>query len=281
MSESVAPIVHRFQANLFPVNAYIIETADALVVVDSTLGVSDGRALRARVDSLGKPLAAVIVTHAHPDHYGAITSLLDGLDVPIVAVDGVDDVIRRDDAVKEKILRPMFGAEWAQRRTFPTRRVHDGDVVTLGGATLRVVDLGPGESPHDSMWLLEHRGRIIGAFAGDLAYSRMHAYLADGFHDEWLRNIERARGMLDADTMLYIGHGEPAPAAELLAWQHDYIDTFVRSLRELTSTSSSATPDDAVLTREMSEAMQRFLPGEDLLFLMQLSVPPMRERLTR
>src|SRR5438270_11559918 len=150
MPDSFTPLVHRFQASLFPVNAYIVETADALVVVDSTLGVSDGRALRARVDALGKPLAAVVVTHAHPDHYGAITSLLAGLDVPVVAVQGVDDVIRRDDAAKERILRPMFGNEWAEQRTFPSRRVRDGEVVELGGASFRVVDLGPGESPHDS-----------------------------------------------------------------------------------------------------------------------------------
>jgi glyoxylase-like metal-dependent hydrolase (beta-lactamase superfamily II) len=280
MPDITTPIVHRFQASLFPVNAYIIETNDALVVVDSTLGVSDGRALRARVDALGKPLAAVVVTHAHPDHYGAITPLVDGLDVPIVAVGGVDDVIRRDDPIKEQILRPMFGAEWPQRRTFPTRRVADGDVVTLGGASLRVVDLGPGESPHDSMWLLEHDGRLVGAFCGDLAYSHMHAYLADGFYEQWLDNIHRARSILGPDTLMYIGHGEPAPASSLLDWQQGYIDTFLQSLQTLTTGSSSPKkPDDAELTREMSDSMHRYLPGDDLLFLMQLSVPPMRARL--
>ena len=70
--------VHRFEASLFPVNAYLVETATGVVVVDATLGVSDGRALRARVEALRKPLAAVIITHSHPDHYGGITSLLDG-----------------------------------------------------------------------------------------------------------------------------------------------------------------------------------------------------------
>lgn len=33
--------VHRFQASLFPVNAYFVETPTAVVAVDATLGGSD------------------------------------------------------------------------------------------------------------------------------------------------------------------------------------------------------------------------------------------------
>jgi hypothetical protein len=107
--------VHRFQASLFPVNAYLVETPTAVVAIDATLGVSDGRALNARADALGKPLAGVIVTHSHPDHYGGTTALLGGTSLPVYAVAGVDHVIRRDDAEKERILRPMFGAECGPR----------------------------------------------------------------------------------------------------------------------------------------------------------------------
>ena len=47
------------------VNAYLVETSDGIVAVDGTLTVTDGRALRARLEALGKPLLAVLVTHAH------------------------------------------------------------------------------------------------------------------------------------------------------------------------------------------------------------------------
>jgi glyoxylase-like metal-dependent hydrolase (beta-lactamase superfamily II) len=100
MSDEHQVTVHRFEASLFPVNAYLVETRIGIVVVDATLGVSDGRALRARVDALRKPLAAVLITHSHPDHYGGLRSLLDGTDVPVYAVAGVDEVIRRDDSAK-------------------------------------------------------------------------------------------------------------------------------------------------------------------------------------
>src|SRR5262245_38865236 len=130
--------VHRFEASLFPVNAYLIETRKSVIVVDATLGVSDGKSLRSRVEALGKPLAAVIITHSHPDHYGGVTSLLDGADVPVYAVAGVNDVIRRDDATKEQILRPMFGDEWPAVRTFPSRIVQGGERVTIADAVFEI-----------------------------------------------------------------------------------------------------------------------------------------------
>ena len=231
------PVIHRYQASLLPVNAYVLELPDEVVVIDSTLGVSDARALRARVNATGKPLRTVIVTHAHPDHYGGLTALVEGLDdLPILAVQGVSDVIRRDDPVKEQILRPIFGDEWARRRTFPNRTIRDGERLTFGAVALRVIDLGPGESPHDSLWLIESEGAVR-AFVGDLVYNRMHVYLADGFHEEWLANIARMRRELPPHTTFYPGHGEPGPAQDLLDWQEGYIRTFVDAVRRRLSAS--------------------------------------------
>ncbi|HJZ73021.1 MAG TPA: hypothetical protein VKE51_14850 [Vicinamibacterales bacterium] len=57
-----------------------------------------------------------------------MTALLDGSEgVPVLSIQGVRDAIERDDLAKEAILRPMFGDEWAQWRTFPNRDVRDGE----------------------------------------------------------------------------------------------------------------------------------------------------------
>ncbi len=108
------------------VNAYLVETSEGVVAVDGTLTVSDGRALRAQLESLGKPLLAVLVTHAHPDHYGGIVELVGRDDVPVIATAGVDAVIRRDDGIKEEILRPMFGEEWPPSACSPPARSRTG-----------------------------------------------------------------------------------------------------------------------------------------------------------
>src|SRR5262245_20967467 len=85
MKAERAITAHRCEAGVFPVNASLIKTSTRIVVVDATLSVSDGKNVRSRVEVLSKPLAAVIITHAHPDHCGGVSLLLGDLDVPVYA----------------------------------------------------------------------------------------------------------------------------------------------------------------------------------------------------
>jgi 8-hydroxy-5-deazaflavin:NADPH oxidoreductase len=264
------PVVHRVEAEALPVNAYLVETERGVVAVDGLLTVSDGRRLRARVDEFGKPLLGVLITHPHPDHYAGVAELVAGQEVPVVATAGVAEVIRRDDAGKAAILEPMFGDEWPRERTFPTRTVADGETVAFDGVRFRVVDLGPGESPYDSLWVLEGAGPPQ-VFVGDVVYNRMHAYLADGHHDAWLGNLERVRAMFPADSVFYVGHGPPASPAHL-DWQAGYIRAFLDAIRDTDEDGG----DMEAVSRRVTGRMREYLPGDDLLFLMQLSIEPQR-----
>jgi glyoxylase-like metal-dependent hydrolase (beta-lactamase superfamily II) len=252
------------------VNAYLVETSEGIVAVDGTLTVSDGRALRAQLESLAKPLLAVLVTHAHPDHYGGIVELVADDGVPVIAAAGVDAVIRRDDAAKEQILRPMFGDEWPRERLFPRNTVSDGETLELGGAHFTALDLGPGESPNDSIWLLGEERQTV--FLGDQVYDHKHAYLADGFYEEWLGNLERLAHELPADATLQIGHGGPVTRAHF-DWQRRYIETFLEAVRSA-EWSEPETARTAVVER-----MTRLLPTDELRFLMELSIEPVAAKL--
>jgi glyoxylase-like metal-dependent hydrolase (beta-lactamase superfamily II) len=98
------------------VNAYLVET-ESVVAIDSLLTVSESRAMRAGLEELGKPSRAVLLTQSHPDHYGGLTELVAGEDVPIIAPQRVIDAITRGDQAQEQMLRPMFGDEWAGGRS--------------------------------------------------------------------------------------------------------------------------------------------------------------------
>ena len=265
-------LIHRFHATGAgtPVNAYVVEGTSGVVVVDATLTVSDGRGLRACVEDLGKPLLGVIVTHAHPDHYGGLVELVRDLDVPIFATAGVAEVIRRDDPVKEQILRPMFGDEWAPQRAFPNQTVGNGELLSLDGIALRVTDLGPNESPHDSIWALQDPDRHV--FSADLAYDRHHCYLADGFHQQWLENIARAEKELPTGVTLHPGHGEPC-GTEALDWQRGYINTFLEAV------VGADWADVEEAHNHVIARMLDYLPSSVLQFLMELSIDPVAEQL--
>ena len=104
----------------------------------------------------------------------------------------------------------------------------------------------------------------------------MHAFLADGFFDHWLANLERAMRELPADTTLFMGHGQPVAGLDILQWQTNYIQRFVEVLRS--AVERDGVQGDA-LADAVTGAMKDFLPSDELLFLMRLSVEPMRARL--
>jgi glyoxylase-like metal-dependent hydrolase (beta-lactamase superfamily II) len=268
-------VVHRFDAGEagIHVNAYLIETPRGVIAVDATLTESSSRGLRARLDSLGKPLLAVLLTHGHPDHYNGVTNLLAGAAVPVIATVGVDSVIRASDAAKEAQWRPMFGAEWPARRSFPTRTVDDGETVSFDGVALTVHALGPGESHHDAYWLLEGPPKV--AFVGDVVLHGVHAYTADGHTAAWIANLDRlARELADVDT-IYPGHGEPG-GPELLTWQRAYLDVYRGAVAGLSG--GRATLSEAAKGK-LVERMKAFLPNERLAFLIPLGADPVAAEL--
>jgi glyoxylase-like metal-dependent hydrolase (beta-lactamase superfamily II) len=269
---SALPPIHRFPAEhegAF-VNAYLVEAASGVVAVDGLLQVSAAKEMRAGLDRLGKPLLAVLLTHSHPDHYAGLGEVVAGDDVPIYAPQGVIDTITADDALKDQIVGPFFGEDWPTNRIFPNTAIADGETVSFDEVTFTVIDLGPSESPHDSPWVLGDDDKIV--FLGDQIYDHKHCYLADGFYEQWLRNIETLRTRFPDDAVFYIGHGGPV-GGEMWDWQREYIERFV----EAVSGADWSNPEQAKAA--VVGRMKTYEPSDDLEFLMELSIEPIATKL--
>lgn len=207
-SDPVSPVVHQLSGGETEVhaNAYVIEGRESLVLVDTLLTVQGGERVRAKIRELEKPLNAVVLTHGHPDHYGGLAPAIDGLEVPVYTVRGVDDVIRRDDADKGEALA-AFGIPWPERRSFPTDIVADGTTLTFQDISLTVHEIGPAESDFDAIWVMDaDEGPIV--FVGDLLAVDAHVYVADGNTANWIRAVGRLQKLFPKDAVLHPGHGE-------------------------------------------------------------------------
>jgi len=246
-------------------NAYLIETATGVVAVDATLTRSESRALRARVEALGKPLHAVLVTHAHPDHIAGLTELVGTADVPIIALATVARLMHATEDAKRAQWGPIYKDEWISHWTYPTRLVQDRDAITFDGITYRIYDLGPGgDCDANALWIIEAEPRA--AFIGDLAFNGTHVYTADDHILAWLANLENARTVLADVPTLYPGHGA-AGSLDLLDAQRAYLLAYIAAVKDL-SGGAPALSEEA--KGELVARMERVRPGVGLTFMIAL-----------
>jgi glyoxylase-like metal-dependent hydrolase (beta-lactamase superfamily II) len=272
----MAPIVHTYRSGetgLF-VNSYLVEGAKGVVAIDAPLLLSDGRAFRARLEALRKPLLGVLITHPHPDHYNTISELLAGEEVPVIAHRDVDREIRAKDAAKRAQWGPMFGGEWPASVTFPNRTVADEESVALGDLRFTAWDFGPCESESETVWLLDD-GAI--AFVGDLAFNGTHAYLADGHTGPWLRAIDRAEDALAGVHTFYVGHGAPDGGA-VLADQRRYLLMAREAIARVAEGRSELSEGEA---SRVTTLMERYLAGAPLGWLVGAGASAVAAELVR
>ncbi len=219
------PTIHRVAAGPagISVNGYLIEGPNSVVAVDSALRTTDAKALKDKLDSVKKPLVAVLLTHGHPDHYNGVSQLIADKPVPVYSTAAVAEVIRSSDTAKEAQWKPIFKEEWPLARNMPNTVASNGQKLQFDGMTFVLHELPGGESNADSFWVLEAPTRT--AFVGDLVMNGSHAYTSDGHTTQWLENLKSARQEIDNVSQVLPGHGE-AGTATLLDWQANYLTAY-------------------------------------------------------
>jgi glyoxylase-like metal-dependent hydrolase (beta-lactamase superfamily II) len=215
--------VYAAPADKFFVNSFLIETATGVVVIDTQFLVSSAQALRAQLDALGKPLAGVVITHPHPDHFNGLPILLEGLPpTPVYATKATIAGIAATQAAKREAWTPVYGPDYPPTDGMPSHELSGDATLVLAGAELRVLDLGPGESSDITVVHLPQMNALI---ASDLIYNECHPWLAEHRSREWLDQLQIVETRFAGVERVYPGHG-PVGGSELFAQQRDYIQTF-------------------------------------------------------
>ncbi len=168
----------------FEVNAYVVHAPEGDVIVDA--GAEPGRILGA----VRAPVAAVLLTHAHADHVGALEAVLSGTNAPLyVHPDAAE-------AAGATVYEPLDG----------------GQELELAGETFRVLDT-PGHAP-GSVTFVVGRDQIVGDLILPGSVGRTDI---DGASWEDLEaSLRKVMPLWEDETRLYAGHGPVMLAREQL-----------------------------------------------------------------
>ena len=186
---------------------HIIESKNALVLIDGQFLAPYAREFRNYADGLGKPIERLYLSHRHPDHwFGLGTAFSD--DIAIYALQETMDFVREHGEESRKDHEEKMGNLAPQTIVVPQHVAKRGPQ-TIDGVTYvfdKVVDT-------EIDFLLTIRLPEIGVcIPQDLIYSGTHLYLTKQF-DNWIRILQK---LLLSDNELFLpGHGLPADRNEV------------------------------------------------------------------
>jgi glyoxylase-like metal-dependent hydrolase (beta-lactamase superfamily II) len=248
----------------FLVNSFLLEGSDEVVVIDAQFLASSARGLRARLDAIGKPLAALILSHPHPDHYNGAAILLDGLgEVSVLATASTDAGIRATAEAKRAFWTPQYGEDYPRAFVYPDRIIASGETLRFGDIVLKVDDLGPGEASDIVVFHAPETGEL---FASDLVYSACHPWLAEERSDLWRAQLAAVKARYVGAATVHAGHG-PSGNIGLIDAQQDYISAFEDLVRTHMHSQVLTDQDRAMIRQVMTERY----PGYPLGFLIDLN----------
>lgn len=177
-------------------NCYLarLPGASRAVVVDP--GAEAGRIVSA-LDEWGAEPTAILLTHGHMDHVGAVAALVREFDVPVHL--HPDDRTLYDGAPEHAAA---WGLEIAQPPP-PDRELTHGQTVREAGIELEVRH-APGHSPGGVVFVVDGH-----AFVGDCVFAGSvgRVDLPGGDGDTLLASIREQILGLPAGTVLWPGHG--------------------------------------------------------------------------
>lgn len=188
------------------VNSQIVETPNALVLIDVPLLKPYAEAHRAYVEGLGKPIEKILITHAHPDHWFTVSHYQD---YPTYAFqEALDEMtVLRELAINYH--QSIHGNLMPDEVFLPSDTIEEG-TLTVDGVVFNLHKVKDAEATCTMVIEVPVANTLL---PQDLIYNQCYPYVAtktvDGEStvDSWIKHLEtyRSKGY---ETIIP-GHGVP------------------------------------------------------------------------
>jgi len=174
----------RLDMGSFEVNAYVVHAPEGDLIVDA------GAEPEKIIDRVRKPVAAILITHGHPDHVAAL-----------------DEVRRETEA-------PVYGhpADAENAGVTDYEPLRDGEDLVMAGETFHVLHT-PGHSP-GSVTFVVGRDQIVGDLI--LPGSVGRTDISGASWEEIEVSVRKVMLFWHGTTRLFAGHGPVLQATEEL-----------------------------------------------------------------
>lgn len=193
--------------SMYRTNCYLLQDSGEAILIDPGENPSAIKKLVGQTK-----LKAILITHGHSDHIGAVEELAQYYEVPVML--GKNDQVMAAD--------PKLSGAFDDGQDYKVSHIDlplgEGDVVTVGSLQFQVLET-PGHTP-GSICLYEPEAKIM--FSGDVlfknAVGRTDYVLGDP--RDMKKTLQRLR-KLPADITVYPGHGPQTVTGaenETIAW---------------------------------------------------------------
>ena len=183
--------IHTLTLGMYQTNTYIIheENSKSCCVIDP--GYQANTILK-KLDDLGLTLDAILLTHGHFDHVGAVKDLAADTDCRVF--------LCADDTQ----LPPMFTAG----KLYYTDSYTEGSILNIAGLCIHVLHT-PGHTPGSVCLLVDDT-----LFSGDTLFAGSCGRTDIGGNWATIQKSLRRLANMEADFKVFPGHGESTTLAE-------------------------------------------------------------------